>query len=165
MKVFSLVFLTIIALTMKLPVLAQFESAEFSLSDDKRKMIESQKVSFITAELMLTPEEAEVFWPVYKKFQERKSAEKKEFFRKYKALREGNMTDELAAKLLDLRVKDEQSDVLYETEFQESMSKILPLQKIVRLYEAEFKFRKELMKRLQGPMSEGERWHGNRPAW
>ena len=33
--------------------------------ENRKEQIESQKIAFFTAELELTPEEAQLFWPVY----------------------------------------------------------------------------------------------------
>jgi dihydroxyacetone kinase-like predicted kinase len=50
---------------------------------DKMK---SEKIGFITVELNLTPEEAQVFWPVYNEIANRKAELQKQVRESYKAL-------------------------------------------------------------------------------
>ena len=51
-----------------LPALGQKDG---SLTEEKRREFEAQKVAYFTQEMALTPEEAAVFWPLYNEMQRR----------------------------------------------------------------------------------------------
>ncbi len=117
-----------------------------------KEKINAQKVAYITKELDLTPQEAQVFWPVYNEFEAQRALINKEF--KDKNFEERNvdpntLTDKealdiadnhiiLAQKLLDLRKK-------YHIEFK----KVLPPKKLLKLYQAEKNFNKFLLKEIK----------------
>ena len=67
--------------------------------------VKSEKIGFITVELNLTPEEAQVFWPVYNEIANRKAELQKQVRESYKALlkalNEEGTTDKEIDKLLD----------------------------------------------------------------
>ncbi len=64
---------------------------------NRKKQIEARKVAFITSELNLSPEEAQVFWPVYNQAQ----AERKALREKHKAMRDIKVKEGEPKKTLD----------------------------------------------------------------
>ena len=72
---------------------------------DWQDKIKSEKIGFITAELNLTPEEAQIFWPVYNKIAAEKSELQKKVKEAYgallKALKEDTASEQEINKLLD----------------------------------------------------------------
>jgi hypothetical protein len=99
------------------------------LSDKKQQDIEALKVAFISRELDLTPEEAQKFWPVYNQYSTELSTVVK-----------GNNEDVLERdeKVLNLRKR-----------YRDQFTKILGPQRMNRMYGAEGRFRKLLVKALQ----------------
>ena len=65
----------------------------------------SEKIAFITMELQLTPEEAQVFWPVYNQISQKNKETQKAMNKAYramvKALEEGTVSDKELNALLD----------------------------------------------------------------
>ena len=115
--------------------------------------LQSEHVAYLTNELELTPEEAQVFWPVYNKAQ----AEQKEYFDKIsetkKDLKEavkGNKSEKEIEKALKEynKVRGSQRNVFadYEGEF----VKVLGVVKTAKLYLAEDSFRTRQIHKLGG---------------
>ncbi|MBT5858885.1 MAG: hypothetical protein HOH88_03360 [Flavobacteriales bacterium] len=122
-----------------------------NISDKKREKIESQKIAFITNQLDLTSEEAQVFWPVYNEFsKEMKSLhnEKKENSKEIRKNIE-NMSDSEIAKVLEKIFVIEQKELDVKKKYNLKFQKILSTQKVAKLYRAEREFKKELLNRIR----------------
>lgn len=121
---------------------------------DWHEKMKSEKIAFITTELELTPEEAQVFWPVYNQIAEEARKSNKTAAEAFKALTDAledkAATDDQINKLLDeylaakLAKKDsEKSEV-------EKYRKVLPAKKVAKLYTAEEKFRRHHIRNFKG---------------
>ena len=122
-----------------------------NISDKKREKIESQKIAFITNQLDLTSEEAQVFWPVYNEFsKEIKSLhnEKKENSKEIRKNIE-NMSDSEIAKVLEKIFVIEQKELDVKKKYNLKFQKILSTQKVAKLYRSEREFKKELLNRIR----------------
>ena len=79
-------------------------SANASVADDWKEKMMAEKIAFLTLEVGLTPEEAQVFWPVYNQVEKEKDEAMFNVIRAYKdmskALEEKKSEKEVAA-LLD----------------------------------------------------------------
>lgn len=53
-------------------ILCTFKLQAQETITDKEEEIKSQKIAFFTNKIGLTPEEAQVFWPIYNSYWERK---------------------------------------------------------------------------------------------
>ncbi len=148
-----LAFLAIFAYT-------QIEDENFPILERKRKQIESQKIAFITQKLDLSPEEAQVFWPVYNEYNKQTREENKRFHEKHHILMSNFeiITDEEAEELIDARIIHAQKLLDIEKEYYLRLKNILPPKKIVRLFEAEREFKKILIKKLNDIRSGRKRW-------
>jgi hypothetical protein len=127
---------------------------------DVERQIKSKKIAFITEKLELTPEEAERFWPLYNVLEDERSEihkERRENNRKYRKERE-SMSDseflDFANKIVELQLAEGKLAEQYNKKFQ----KILPPEKVVRLYLVEGRFRAHLMKEYSERRRSG---HGN----
>jgi hypothetical protein len=116
----------------------------------------SEKIAFFTAELNLSPEEAQVFWPVYNKI----AAEKKELNKavrtSYKALLEAlnsdTVTDKEIDKLLDDYLAAKQANKEAGKDDVKEYRKVLSSKKVAKLYVAEEKFRRNQIHKMKpGP--------------
>ena len=80
-------------------------SAQPKEKNNWHQKMQSEMIAFITAELELTPEEAQVFWPVYNQIAKTKSESHKTVAAAYKVLKEAldneNASDEQVNRLLD----------------------------------------------------------------
>jgi hypothetical protein len=116
-----------------------------------KEKVDALKVGFITKKLDLTPGEAQKFWPVYNKYHEllekNRSGMKEILAEQLGNL--DNMTSAEADKaLLEMQaMRSQELEVLklYTLEFK----KILPTQKVVKLFIAEQEFKRELLRQLK----------------
>lgn len=103
------------------------------ISEKKQQDIEALKVAFISKELDLTPDEAKTFWPVYNQYEK----EMNEVLKKNK-MEEVDEIDK-DQKILDVKKK-----------YKDQFTKVLGSpQRMNRLFNAQHKFRKLLIKALQ----------------
>ncbi len=109
---------------------------------DRMEKLESAKIAFITQRVDLSPREAEKFWPVYNQFQAEMRVLLKERFSSSGAELPAN---ERIDKQLDVESKIVELKKRYTREF----SKVIPADKIVRLFQAEKDFKTELIRELQ----------------
>lgn len=128
--------------------------------DDWREKLESEKIAFLTREMNLTPEEAQVFWPLYNEAQQAKRSDFEASVEAYKALqkaiREGADDAAVAPLLknyLDCQGKGDEIDRSYADKY----LKVLPASKVARLFLAEEKFRRQQIRKLHRGERERER--------
>nr|WP_294895889.1 hypothetical protein [uncultured Pedobacter sp.] len=109
----------------------------------KAKQIEAIKFGYISGRLNLTAQESQDFWPLYRQYQSDWSqllAEKKKNRLANAANPDKAIDDDFnfESKLLELKKN-----------YRMAFSKILPPEKIKKLYQAERDFREELIKQLK----------------
>ena len=125
-------------------IIANAQDAAPDVSEKKQQDIQALKAAFITKELDLTPDEAQKFWPVYNQYEKEITTVVKD-----------NTNDDALdreEKVLNIRKK-------YKGQF----SKVLGnQQRMNRLFNAEGKFRKVLIRALQ--QRQMKRAMKNRPA-
>lgn len=119
---------------------------------EKREKIKAQKIAFITGILDLTPEEAQVFWPVYNEYNKKLDELTTD---KMKIMKDANkklaeMTEKEAELLGDKIVEFEISEASLLKEYHSKFKKVLPKTKILQLYQAEHKFKKQLLRDMKG---------------
>lgn len=118
------------------------------------KKIQSEKVGFFTAELDLTPEEAQLFWPVYNQYTKESRTAHKSTVVALKAMKNNN-NGQIADSELELLVKTyldamEREQSLMSTYFEE-FKKVLPMAKVAKLYLVEDLFRMKMINLLRKP--------------
>ncbi|HHZ64837.1 MAG TPA: hypothetical protein EYN38_10370 [Flavobacteriales bacterium] len=125
---------------------------------NRKKQIEARKVAFITSELNLSPEEAQVFWPVYNQAQ----AERKALREKHKTMRDikvkegepkktlDTMTDKELEEKMEYMMVHEQAELDLKKKYLKKYKEVLPIRKVAKLYQAEKKFKKKLMSDIRG---------------
>lgn len=119
----------------------------------------SEKIGFLTAEINLTPQEAQKFWPIYNKAEEEKGAAMHMVISSYgdlqKALYEGKGN---FSKLLDAYLKANARQSEIDVKYAKEYEKVLSEEKVAKLYVAEEKFRREQINKLN-PATRGG-WFG-----
>lgn len=112
----------------------------------------SEKIGFLTSEMGLTPEEAQIFWPIYNKAEQEKTMAMTESFKAYGALQEGikNSSTDLQ-KLLNAYLEANGKVNEIEKKYVGEYTKVIPAEKVAKLYVAEERFRREQISRLKGP--------------
>lgn len=116
----------------------------------KEKM-RNEKIAFLTAELGITPEEGQVFWPVYNQVHKAKDEAMHKTFRAFKELATAtkeNRSNKEIEKLLNAYLDAQQDQREFEEKISGKFMKVLPVEKVARLYVAEEKFRREQIHKL-----------------
>ncbi len=142
-KFFNLYFITF--------VIFAINSAAQGYDIDKLERLNAQKIAFFTQKLQLTSDEAERFWPVYNEYQKKKNEiqlnrkKSSEYFR----LNYGTMTDNEIEKVSDEYVSfnKAESDILLE--YHQKFKEILPIKKVMRLYQAEVQYKGILLRQIR----------------
>jgi len=116
-----------------------------------REQIETEKIAFFTEKIGLTLKEAERFWPVYNEYWDKKNAILQERKQKMNAYLNGTRTfsnkelEELADSYVDYRM---QKAKLLE-EYHEKFKEVLPVEKVMRVYMADYDFKSYLLKKIK----------------
>lgn len=126
--------------------------------------IKSEKIAFITTELDLTPEEAQVFWPVYNQIEKKKQESQVAVKTSYRALLEALKSDTVTDKEIDRLLDDYLAAKLAQKNLGKDDAakyrKVLPSKKVAKLYVAEEKFRRHHIRNF----SHGHQGQGGKPA-
>jgi len=126
------------------------QPAEDNIPEDRREEIEALKVAFLTRRMELTPEESQVFWPVYNQYQGELGALRREGQKiKTQARRVEDPAIEELDDLSARRFALERQRIDIEEKYYEEFKKVLPPRKIAIYYVAEQAFKRELLRRLQ----------------
>ena len=132
--------------------------AEERFQDNWKEKIMSEKIAFLTMEMGITPEEAQVFWPGDNQVDKERDEAIRSVFRSYKAVEDavaaGKGEKELN-KLLDEYLAALKAQGEVEQKAYKEYAKVLPVEKLAKLYVAEEKFRRQHIRKLHG---------GNRPG-
>jgi len=119
--------------------------------ESRKDKIEAQRIAYITQQINLTSSEAEIFWPVYNEFQDKKRnilKQKKLIMLRYeqKDYASEAELEQLVDKFINLQVGEAEMLKSYHQEFK----KILGVEKVVKLYRAENHFKQYLLKQIKG---------------
>ena len=134
-------------------------SAHKNMDEGWKERIKAEKVAFLTSEIGLTPEEAQVFWPVYNEISQTKkelqAKVKESYMALIKALNEDNTTDKEIDKLLDEYLAAKQAVQDAGKGNAAKYRKVLSSKKVAKLYIAEEKFRRQNIRNLKGHKPHG----------
>ena len=111
----------------------------------------SEKVSFLTSNLELTPAEAEKFWPIYNQLdKERWETQKMRRELEEKVRDAGDsMSDKKVIELTREFAASMQKEGALFSKYNEEFLKILPPQKVLSMYKAEREFRMYMIKKYR----------------
>lgn len=128
------------------------------------KRFEAEKAAFITEQLELTPEEAQLFWPVYNKVQGEQRDAFREVRARKRALRDavkaGKPDAEISRLLEDwLSAEGSMKNPMYE--HRAEFRKILGESKTAKLYLSEEAFRNRAIRNLAGGGKNAGKWPGS----
>ena len=127
--------------------------AEERFQDNWKEKIMSEKIAFLTMEMGITPEEAQVFWPVYNQVDKERDEAIRRVFRSYKAVEDavaaGKGEKELN-KVLDEHLAALKAQAELDQKAYKDYAKVLPTEKLAKLYVAEEKFRRHHIRKLHG---------------
>ncbi|MCF8363857.1 MAG: hypothetical protein K9G70_14670 [Prolixibacteraceae bacterium] len=112
----------------------------------------SEKIAFFTDALDLTPDEAAVFWPVYNEYEKKKWELMKERRQFEKDLDDNDLDKLSEEECIALTRKFSslpQEDAELNKEYNEKFLKVLPAQKVVKLYITEMDFRHHMLRKYR----------------
>ncbi len=120
-------------------------------NEDRKEKIEAQKVAFITNKLNLTTEEAQQFWPVYNEYQQKRRElqnNKRTYMQNY--MQSFNASEEEIENYVDgfINVNIKEAELL--KEYHNKYKTVLPIEKVIKLYQAENQFKHFLLKQIKG---------------
>ena len=125
-------------------------------NDEQRKKewerIQSEKIAFITQELDLSPEEAQVFWPVYNQcWKESLEAHKKmmDAFGAFRGKKGEELSDAELEKKLDAYIQATTASNQVMADWYPKFKKVLPIHKVAKLYQAEEAFQRRMIDNLR----------------
>lgn len=112
--------------------------------------VQALRVAFITKSLELTPEEAQVFWPIYNNYQDKRDSCRKTLNENKRLLKEQkeSLSDADYLRIANEEIKIRQREVQIAQEQQTALLKVLSPKKVALLYVAEEEFKKELIRIL-----------------
>ncbi len=120
---------------------------------EKKEQIKALKVSFITTELNLTPDEAAKFWPLFNAFEDKQQEIRKQKLKGFLDRKDDNSIDKLSEKDAATMLSQMESteDELYQLKkkFVANLKGILPATKILKLKKAEEEFSKKLLQQYR----------------
>lgn len=118
----------------------------------KQKML-SDKIAFLSAEISITPEEAQVFWPIYIQVDKERDEAMGAIFKAYRELNEGvkNGADEKEIEaLLEKYLAAHERQMEIENNVPKRYGKVLSMEKVAKIYLGEEKFRRHHIRKLHG---------------
>ena len=116
----------------------------FSQNSDKREKIKALKVAFISEQLALTEAEAQKFWPIYNAYETEKDMQRKLGYDKHKQISD-DMTEAQAKIILNDLIKFEKERQNFRVDYIESLMKVMPAKKVIKLRTAEDEFNRKML--------------------
>lgn len=114
------------------------------------KRVEAYRIAYLTEKLDLSPEEAQIFWPVFNEFRKKEDslrhAEHKAVIATPNTIDE--MNDKQLEDFVDRRIIHAQQMLEIKKQYHQKFKEILPIKKVARLYVAEKEFKKYLLSKL-----------------
>lgn len=117
----------------------------------KRERLEAQRVAYITAELDLTAEEAQRFWPIYNEYKEAKKALRPNRDRKERPDFD-NLSEAEANRMLEEHFQRKEQELSLRRSYFAKLKAVLSPQKQLKLLKIDGKFRKDILKKYQKRM-------------
>ncbi len=118
----------------------------------------SERVAFLSDKLDFTVEEAQKFWPLYNQYQNKRGELLKSKQMENHGRRNWKEIDseELEA-MVDARVEQELKLAELKLKFHKEIKKVIPIQKVVRLYRAENEFMNFMLRKIENQRSQYRR--------
>lgn len=154
MKTFSFkpTLLLIVFFTFSLGVFAQGPPPrKAEKQQEKRENFEAMKVAFITQKLDLTPEEAQLFWPVYNQYNAKLQEIRKKRKQENREAKQNfdEMSDKEVEQAVDNEIIFRQKELDIQKEYHAKFKSVLPIKKVAKLYNSEEQFKRMLLDKLK----------------
>lgn len=126
--------------------------------------LQAEKIAFITQELDLSPEEAQVFWPVYNQcWKEAHAANKKmrDAFGEFRGKKADELSEKELESKLDAYVQAYRASNQVLSDWYPKFKQVLPIRKVAKLYLAEEAFQQRMINNLRKSHPQQPRSQGN----
>ena len=122
---------------------------------ERQENIESMKIAFITKKLNLSPEEAQLFWPVYNQYSDKIKDLRQKHRQDLKVVKDNfdEMSDKEVEQAVDNEIIFKQKELDLQKEYHSKFKAVLPIKKVARLYAAEEQFKRILLEKLRDKQS------------
>ncbi len=127
-------------------------SAHRNCDGDWKEKIMSERIAFLSVELGLTAEEAQTFWPVYNEVNKEKDAAMHCVFKAYRELNEAlkaEKSEKEISALLEKYLTAQELQRKVDGKAAEKYRKVLPEEKVAKLYIGEEKFRRQHIRKMK----------------
>lgn len=129
-------------------ILFLFTSLGFSQGfREKKEKIKALKIAFISQKLSLTTEQAEKFWPIYNKYEDKIVALKETQLRQ--RFQKKELTDEEALKQIEEAEAAEVEIMSLKKKMRAELIPVIGADKVVELQKIEHEFHKKLLEKLK----------------
>ncbi|MDP3437123.1 MAG: hypothetical protein Q8S04_07750 [Bacteroidales bacterium] len=146
-------FILLITLSFAFSGFAQNEPQKKQKSHTYQQ-IQSAKIAFFTTEIQLTPKEAEAFWPLYNEYWReremlmRRTQDAMRVITAY--VKDGSpKTEPELVKLMGVYINNVTEEGFIHKVYYDKFFKILPVEKVARLYIAEEQFRMKMIRQFR----------------
>jgi hypothetical protein len=143
MKITKYIFLFVLPVMFALNAVGQ---------NTKKEEIRAQKAAYLTANMNISENQAKAFWPVYNAFEEEMIKLRKEKRSLYKGSKKAMDFTELSDKELNdffiQRFDFEEKELKIKREYHEKFLKVLSIQQVAALYQAEIDFRRKVIQKV-----------------
>lgn len=118
---------------------------------EREEAFKAQKIAFFTEKLNLTSEEAQRFWPVYNEYWKRKNKiiEDRRALMKECSERTGRLSARETERYADQYIRSHRLEAELLEEFNERFKKVLPVDKVMKLYLADHEFKTWLLQQIR----------------
>jgi hypothetical protein len=146
----SLALIMLMAVTMSLSAQGPGQGFGQGAMQGEGEKLTAYKIAFFTKNLNLTPSEAEKFWPLYNDFSARKNKLQADrlLLMRYAAQNEANMSEGEIASTADKLTQSFADEASMVVSFNESLKKVLPPAKVIKLYQVENQYKQQLLREL-----------------
>ncbi|AXT19652.1 sensor of ECF-type sigma factor [Flavobacteriaceae bacterium AU392] len=132
-------------------------------SKDRYEKLKALRVSYITERLDLTTQEAEKFWPIYNKYEEKLHKLRDELRSIIKTNRDNTLDEKLSAELVTMHIKTEETKAALLKTLVSDLKPILSSEKIWKLIRSEEGFRRKLIEQYRHRHQRKESPKKNKP--
>lgn len=127
-----------------LPAVTAFAQQQGRGQDARMEAIESRRIAFLTEKMMLTPDEARVFWPLYNEYNKKRDDLTNDHRNRWPNPEVTSMGNEEAGRYAEELITHMERSAAIKREYHEKLKRILPVKKVALLYEAERDFNRLL---------------------
>ncbi len=127
--------------------------------EQRMEKYRAMKVAFFTEKMELTPEEAEKFWPLYNQHEKQQYELRRKHGIRPRDFEEGTdqLSEQEAEAFIQQHFEIRQEELEIDRQLYDELKKILPAQKILKLYITEMQFREYMLKRIREDRGDQQR--------